>query len=152
MTKTSDSDDPPEMPDIEDTFAVPYIGNVKCTKVNGSQSVPPGDPPSWSVTVEGATVVLDGDISQGNEETTEYTTNGTITRDVAGNIVALLRSSSPQISKGFTIYNQSTARIATPGQLYQGMICTSESISAEDISVDGVKVAAFVRHEIQVEY
>jgi hypothetical protein len=54
MTKSSVSDLPPEMPAIDDTFAVPYTGGVTCVKVSGARSDPPGGLPSWSLSAEGA--------------------------------------------------------------------------------------------------
>jgi hypothetical protein len=152
MTKTSTSTSAPTMPAIGDTFAVPYIGNVKCTKVNGTQEAPPGDTPSWSITVEGATVIIPEDFAPEGDESVEYTPNGVVTRDVAGNMVVMLRSSTPKTAKSITVYNDSATRLTTLGQLYQGMIATSERIVKENIMVDGVKIAEFYQHEISTEY
>ena len=153
MTKTSTSEHPPVMPNIEDKFIVPYIGEVTCTKVNGTQSAPPGEQPSWSITVDGSAAEIEDAIDMPEEEeSVDYTPNGVITRDVAGNMVVLLRSNTPRKTTRMTRYTASGTPLAVQGGIYNGMICVGESIAAESIKVDGVKISDFFRHDLSLEY
>jgi hypothetical protein len=152
MTKTSATITPPAMPALGDTFAVPYIGNVTCVKIDGSQSVPPSGPPSWSMSAEGALATVPDNLTRDGEESFDYSPNGVVTRDVAGNMVVMLRSSSPRKTRSVVIYNDSASLLTAQGNLYQGMIATGERIAREDIKVNGVKIAEFYRHEISAEY
>lgn len=152
MTKTSTSAAAPTMPAIGDSFTVPYVGTVICTKVSGTQEAPPEDPPTWSVTVEGAAIILGAEILPENDVTTEYSPNGIVTRDVAGNMVVLLRSNSPQKRKRITAYTLTETPLATQGGIFDDMIVTAESVVKENIVVDGVKVGTIYVHEIEVEY
>lgn len=144
-------------PDIDlqigDSFSLPIIGNVKCTKISYSNN----DNNSWTVTIEGSRGGNEAggdDDEQGlpeNETTINYEINGSTVRSVAGEFIALRRSETPVTKKSITVYTSTVDAVAVPGSTYEGGIVVSENISKETIKNNGVVTASYYKHSIEVE-
>lgn len=139
--------------EIGDSFTLPVIGNVTCTKIQYSNN----DDNSWNITIEGSRGGSESgndDDEQGlldNEITINYEINGSTVRSVAGEFIALRRSENPITKKSITVYTSTAEPIATPGSTYEGGIVTSENISHETIKNNGVITASYYKHSIEVE-
>lgn len=152
MEVTNDGASPAITIAIGGTFTVPGIGEVVCTKTSGGDSITTGGVRRWTVTYEGAKTDAGGPTTM--PETTETVTfelNGVTARSVAGELIALRRSTTPITKKSTTICNDSSARLTTPGNAYSGGIAMSERVAKETVKVNGVQVGAYYRHEIEVE-
>ena len=139
-------------------FTVPGIGEVSCTKVSGGDSYTDSGAHKWTVTYEGAKVDASGGdddtpiLPESTEEVT-YEINGTTTRSVSGEFVVLRRSTTPITKKSLTVYNNSAARLTTPGEAYAdtGYIAVSETVTKEEQKVNGVSIGSYYRHELSLE-
>lgn len=138
---------------IGDTFTLPLIGEVTCTRIQTSNT----EANTWSVIIEGS---RGGSSSSGSGETpslpdTEsvitYEINGSTVRSVAGEFIALRRSQTPITKKSITVYTSTVDAVATPGSTYSGGIVTSENITKETVKNNGVVTGSYYRHVIEVE-
>lgn len=138
---------------IGDTFTLPLIGEVTCTRIQTSNT----EANTWSVIIEGS---RGGSSSGGSGETpslpdTEsvitYEINGSTVRSVAGEFIALRRSQTPITKKSITVYTSTVDAVATPGSTYSGGIVTSENITKETVKNNGVVTGSYYRHVIEVE-
>lgn len=138
---------------IGDTFTLPLIGQVTCTRIQTSNS----DTNTWSVIIEGS---RDGSSSGGSSETpslpeTEsvitYEINGSTVRTVGGEFIALRRSQTPITKKSITVYTSTVTAVATLGSAYEGGIAISENITKETVKNNGVVSGSYYRHVIEVE-
>ena len=139
---------------IGDKFNIPGIGQVTCSKVNGSDSYDDNGSHVWSVTYEGSTKVKNYDADSelpDNELTVSYEINGSTVRSVAGELIVLRRSATPITKKNFTVYTDSVNPVVTIGSTYNDGIVLSESISHEVIKSDGVVTNSYYKHDIEVE-
>ncbi len=140
---------------IGETFNVPGIGNVKCTAIKGNDSYNENGIHVWTTSYEG--VMYSGGNDDENpslpdtEITISYELNGITTRTVAGEFLALMRSSTPITKKTITVYNNSVSAISSPGGTYEGGIVLSENIEKETIKVNGVTTNSYYKHSIEVE-
>ena len=139
---------------IGDTFSLPLIGNVTCTKIHYGNN----EANSWTVTIEGSRsgseTGADYDDEQGlpeNETTINYEINGSTVRSIAGEFIALRRSQTPITKKSITVYTSTVDPVTTPGSIYESGIVTSENISKETIRNNGVVTASYYKHSIEVE-
>ena len=110
--------------------------------ITGSNNSPSGDDPSLPETE----IIVTREI------------NGSTVRSVEGDLIALRRSVTPIIKKTFTVYTQDETAITTPGSLYDydnddvvDGIVLSENISKETIKNNGVVIASYYKHVIEVE-
>ena len=135
---------------IGDKFSIPFAGELTCTKIKANDEYDDNGVHKWLVVCEGSRSGNSGDESQNlpdNEETISYEINGTTVRSIAGELIALRRSTTPITKKSITIYSTTATAIATIGTLYQGGIAISENISKENIN----NSSYYYRHEIEVE-
>lgn len=152
MEVTNDGATPAITIAIGGTFTVPGIGEVVCTKTSGGDSVTAGGVRRWTVTYDGAKTDAGAPVSMPDgTETVSFDLNGVTARSVAGEFIALRRSTTPVTRKSITVYNDSATRLANPGDAYGGGIAVSERIAKETVKVNGVQVGAYYRHEIEVE-
>lgn len=137
--------------EIGDTFILPLIGQVTCTKIHSTND----ESGSWMVTVEGsrAGAVSDDDepVLPDSETTITYEINGSTVRSVSGEFIALRRSQTPITKKSITVYSDSATALTIPGDIYEGGIVLSENISFETIKNEGVITASYYKHSIEVE-
>ncbi len=138
---------------IGDTFTLPLIGQVTCTRIQTSNT----EANTWSVVIEGS---RGGSSSGSSSETpslpeTEsvitYEINGSTVRTVAGEFIALRRSQTPITKKSITVYTSTVAAVATLGSTYEGGIAVSENITKETVKNNGVVTGSYYRHVIEVE-
>lgn len=101
----------------------------------------------WQITVEGSS----SSSLPESETSITYELNGATVRTVAGEFIALRRSTTPITKKSITVYSNSAEAIATPGSSYQGGIVTSENISKETIKDNGTVISSYYRHTLEVE-
>lgn len=140
---------------IGDTFSLPYIGTVTCTRIQTSNT----DANTWSVIIEGSRGGASGGGEGGGDSSLPETEtvitreiNGSTVRTVAGNFVVLRRSVTPIIKKTITVYTSTVDAVATLGNTYQEEgIAISENISRETIKNNGVVTASYYKHVIEVE-
>lgn len=139
---------------IGDTFTLPLIGELTCTRISSSNI----DANSWSVSIEGSR----GGSSSGDGEDDDSSLpendtvitreiNGSTVRTVNGEVIALRRSLSPIVKKTITVYTSTVDALATPGNLYQGGIVLSENIIKETIKNNGVVTNSYYKHTLEVE-
>ena len=139
---------------IGDKFNIPGIGQVTCSKVNGSDSYDDNGSHVWSVTYEGSTKVKNTDTDTElpeNELTVSYEINGSTVRSVAGELITLRRSTTPITKKSIVIYSNSINPIVEIGSVYENGIALSESISKVVIKNDDVITNSYFKHDIEVE-
>ena len=143
-------------PDISvgDSFSLPVVGTLTCTKVRGSDD----GAGAWSFIIEGIRTGADSsgeqqqDTSLPETETSiNYEFNGSTVRTVEGNIIALRRSLNPIVKKSITVYSDSDTLLSVPGSVYQGGIALSENVIKETIKNNGVVTASYFKHTIEVE-
>ena len=136
---------------IGDTFSIPFAGELTCTKIKANDEYDDDGTHKWLVVCEGSrsgSPSEDGsETLPENEESISYEINGTTVRSVAGEFIALRRSTTPITKKSITIYSSTVTAITTPGAQYQGGIAISENISREKIN----NSSYYYRHEIEVE-
>ena len=137
---------------IGDKFSIPFAGELTCTKIKANDEYNDDGTHKWLVVCEGSrsgSSSEDGsEVLPENEETISYEINGTTVRSVAGEFIALRRSTTPITKKSITIYSSTDTAITTPGAQYQGGIAVSENISREKIN----NSSYYYRHEIEVEF
>ena len=128
---------------------------MKCTSIKASNSYNDNGVQVWSVTYEGVTGSSSNDSddnSTSEEENTTYELNGVTVRTVAGEFLALQRSTTPIKKQTFTIINNSASKLANPGSSYSsGGICISETIVKEVTKVNGVVTKTSYKHTIETE-
>ena len=139
---------------LGDSFSLPVIGNLTCTKVSGNDD----GSGNWTFSIEGSRT---GSSSSGGQQDTQhlpddevtlsYEINGSTVRTVAGELIALKRSETPILRKTITVYSASDSLIATIGNTYQGGIALSENISLETIKNNGIVTSSYYKHIIEVE-
>ncbi len=138
---------------IGDTFTLPLIGVLTCTRISSSNI----DANSWSVVIEGS---RGGSASGGDDDDTSLPDNDTVitreingstVRTVTGEFIALRRSLSPIVKKTITVYSSTLDPIATPGNFYQGGIVLSENITKETIKNNGVVTSSYYKHTLEIE-
>ena len=139
--------------EIGDSFNVPGLGSVKCTSIKASNSYNDNGVQTWSVTYEGVTSSSNSDSgsSSSDDETISYELNGVTVRTVAGEFLALRRSTTPIKKQTFTITNNSANLITTIGGIYKGGTVTSENIVKETTKVNGVVTKTSYKHTIETE-
>lgn len=141
--------------EIGDNFNVPGLGSIKCTSIKASNSYNKNGVQTWSVTYEGVSSSSSGSdsgSSSSDDETISYELNGVTVRTVAGEFLALQRSSTPIKKQTFTITNNSANQLATIGSKYKGGgICVSENIIKETTKVNGVVTKTQYKHTIETE-
>lgn len=139
---------------IGDKFNIPGIGEVTCSKVSGSDDYDENGSHVWTVTYEGSTKVKNADSDTElpeNELTTSYELNGLTVRSVAGEFIALRKSTTPITKKSIVVYSNSVSPIVEIGSAYEGGIAISENISKVEIKNDDVVTNSYYKHEIEVE-
>ena len=141
---------------IGDKFTLPLVGELTCTRIHSSNE----SAGSWSVVIEGS---RSGGSSSGGggegddsslpetEQSVTYEINGTTTRTVEGEFVALRRSATPITKKTITVYTATAEAVALPGSTYEGGIVTSENVIKETIKSNGVVTGSYYKHSIEVE-
>ena len=138
---------------IGDTFTLPLIGELTCTRISSSNI----DANSWSVVIEGSrggSSSGDGDDDTSlpdNDTVITREINGSTVRTVNGEFIALRRSLSPIVKKTITVYSSTLDPIATPGNFYQGGIVLSENIIKETIKNNGVVTNSYYKHTLEIE-
>ena len=140
--------------EIGDVFNIPCIGEVVCTKINGSDDYTDNGIHRWKMIYDGAKVTGDNEESTSipdDEESVTYELNGITTRSVSGEFIALRRSANPIIKKSITRYTANSTQIVTIGAAYSGGVAISEQITKENLKIDGVQVGTYYRHDIEVE-
>ena len=139
--------------EIGDSFNVPGLGSVKCTSIKASNSYNENGVQTWSVTYEGYESDSGNSSSSDNDsdETISYELNGITVRTVAGEFLALRRSTTPIKKQTFTITNNSANLITTIGGIYKGGTVTSENIVKETTKVNGVVTKTSYKHTIETE-
>lgn len=143
--------------DLGDTFSVPVVGTLTCTKVRGSDD----GADNWTFVIEGSRGGAEssgGEGQQGgqsslpdNELSTSYEINGVTVRTVTGDIIVLRRSENPITKKSITQYTDSENSITSPGGTYEGGIVISENVVKETIKNDNVVIRTYYKHTIEVE-
>ena len=137
----------PSLASVGSSVSLPIIGSVTCTKSYATKT----DTDTWTITTEGS---RKGDTSTDlpdTETVINYEINGVTLRSVAGEFIALRRSTTPITKKTITEYTNTVVAVATPGSTYQGGTVLSESISKETIKENGVVISTYYRHSIEVE-
>ena len=149
----SGSDPAPNI-NLGDTFSLPVVGALTCTKVRGSDD----GAGNWTFTIEGTrTGGSSGEQGQDDsslpddEVSVSYELNGVTVRTVDGEFVALRRSQTPITKKSITVYTSSSEAVAVLGETYQGGIALSENIIKESTKVNGVETGSYYKHTIEVE-
>jgi hypothetical protein len=137
--------------DINDTFAVPGIGTVTCTNVSGGSERKSDGTLRWNTTYSGAIVAASITPPTADPTATSYSFNGEFTRTVAGELVAMQRSSNPIRKKTVTLYNSSESLISTMGATYSWGRVTGEEVSPEIVKQDGITIGTSWRHDISIE-
>lgn len=140
---------------LGDTFSVPVVGTLICTKVSGSDD----GSDNWTFIIEGSRGGNESSGSEGQEDTSlpdseislSYELNGVTVRTVDGNFVALRRSETPITKKSIIVYSNSENITAVPGSTYQGGIVVSENVVKETIKQDNVVISTYYKHTIEVE-
>ena len=150
------------------TFNIPGLGEVTCTNISVSDSYSEGGTHIWTVTYEhnpnssgsGSSSSSDSSSSSGsssstslpdNEESVSYELNGTTVYTVAGEFIALRRSTKPILKKSITKYTTDAKKLANIGSTYEGGIALSENIIKETIKNDGKVISSYYKHTIEVE-
>ncbi|MBR0315697.1 MAG: hypothetical protein IJQ99_02385 [Synergistaceae bacterium] len=155
MEVTSESSEPNIEHDIESTFTIPHLGQVKCTNVRTSGGEPIDEDKDlylWTVTYEGFVVENDSSSKLPEEETTTtYELNGITVRTVAGEFLALRRSQTPIKRQSIITYTRNDSAVASIGQSYKGGIAISENVVKEIIKVNGIKKTERYKHTVEVE-
>ena len=137
----------PSLASVGSSVSLPIIGSVTCTKSYATKT----GTDTWTITTEGS---RKGDTSTDlpdTETVINYEINGVTLRSVAGEFIALRRSTTPITKKTITEYTNTVVAVATPGSTYQGGTVLSESISKETIKENGVVISTYYRHTIEVE-
>ena len=140
--------------EIGDKFNVPGLGDVKCTSIKASNSYNENGVQTWNVTYEGVTSSANSSGSSGStsdDETISYELNGVTVRTVAGEFLALRRSAAPIKKGSYTITNNSSTPLTTPGNKYNSETVISESITKESTKVNGVVTKISYKHTIETE-
>ena len=160
MEATNDGDAPSVTLNLGDTFTVPGVGDVRCTKISGGDEYTDKNVHRWTVTCEGASVAPESGDSLVPTEVTEdvsYEINGVTARAVDGEFIVLRRSEEPVTKRSITRYTATAARIANPGDEYRipgggslGLV-TGEKVTKETIKENGVEIGSYYRHDIEVE-
>ena len=142
---------------IGDKFTLPLIGQLTCTRIHSANE----SAGVWSVVIEGSRSGGsssggdggdEGDSSLPETETAvTYEINGTTTRTVEGEFVALRRSTTPITKKTITVYTETAEAVAVPGSAYEGGIVTSENVIKETIKSNGVITGSYYKHTIETE-
>ena len=151
---TCTGDSPTVSMNIGDTFSLPLVGLLTCTRIQSSNE----DNNTWKVVFEGSRSGAtsgsgeEDDISlPDSETTTTYEINGSTVRTVSGEFIALRRSETPITKKTITVYTSTVDAVALPGSTYQGGIVTSENIIKETVKNNGVVTGSYYKHTIEVE-
>lgn len=137
-----------------DTFTLPLIGDVTCTRIHSSNE---GN--IWAVVIEGSRSGGSSGEGGGNDDsslpetetTITYEINGDTVRTVEGEFVALRRSNTPITKKTITVCTSTAEAVALPGTTYEGGIVTSENVIKETIKSNGVTTGSYYKHTIEVE-
>lgn len=151
MEVTNDGVAPTFSVAIGGTFNVPGIGNVTCTRINGSDTTLPDETKRWTTTYEGAQAGAGSVTMPDDTEVISYELNGIAVRSVSGEFIALRRSLSPIKKQSITICNNSATPLSAPGSTYSGGITVSERVTKEVVKVNGVNVGSYYRHDLEVE-
>ena len=158
VESTNTGDNPKINCNIGETFSVPFVGTLTCTSIKANDDFNDEGVRVWTVICEGSRTGEDpgqgsDDSSMPDNETTfTYEINGSTVRTVAGEFIALRKSDTPITRKSITLYNDSVSALTSPGEIYQGGIVTSESITKEVIKSNGVIVKSYYKHNIEVEF
>ncbi|MBQ7593258.1 MAG: hypothetical protein IJU48_02760 [Synergistaceae bacterium] len=160
----------PETPDatqidllyqIGDTFTIPlYEGiSLTCTKISTSNSYNDYGLEVITTVYEGKlTADEDGTFELPAEEITDITheLNGLTVRTIAGELIALRRSTTPITRKTLTAYSQSSEPFYALGSESNGGIVLSDKVIKETKEIRNsrtgkLETQIYYRHEIEVE-
>ena len=152
MEITSTGTQPSISVNVGDTFSLPLVGSLTCTRVHSSNL----DTGTWSAVIEGSRRSNDHGSGQydalpDTETAITYEINGSTVRSVSGEFIALKRSETPITKKTITLYTKDFSAVATPGCEYEGGIATSENIIKETIKDNGTVISSYYKHTIEVE-
>lgn len=152
MEVTNDGVEPVFHVEVGASFTVPGVGTVVCTKIGGADASRPDGSGRWTTTYDGRSVEAPSGAGKPEDTTSSsYELNGVTVRSVSGELIALRRSLSSVHKKSLTVYNDTGSPLTVPGGSYSGGIVVSERVARESLTVDGVKIGGFYRHDIEVE-
>ena len=137
---------------VGETFSIPVIGSLTCSKIRGSDE----GAGSWTFVIEGSRTNSDTSGEQfslpDEEISVSYELNGTTARTIDGDFIALRRSNTPIKKTTITEYSASQEALAVIGDNYKSFgLALSENIIKEVVKKDNVIISTYYKHTIEVE-